>query len=67
MVYITSIALGVSVITTGILTLHDTLRKADHVKGFMRFLLGQNMQTSAQYALTCVAAAVEERVTTKGE
>lgn len=64
---ISSIALSVSVITTGILTIHDTLRKADHIRGFMRYLLSQNVPTGAQYAITVVTTALEERVTTKGE
>lgn len=55
---ITAIALGVSVITTGFLTLHDTLRKADNAKGFITFLLTQDMHVNAQTALTCVTSAL---------
>lgn len=56
---LTAIALGVSIITTGVLTLHDTLRKADHAKGFVTYILTQDMQTNAQTALTCVTSALE--------
>ena len=33
----------------------------------MRYLLSKNVPTSAQYAITVVSTALEERVVTKGE
>ena len=67
MVSLTAIALGISVVTTSILTLHDTLKQADHAKGFVTFILTQDMHTNAQTALTCVTSALEERVTAKSQ
>ncbi len=58
MVSLTAIALGVSVLTTSLLTLHDTLKQADHAQGFIRFLCSQSLPTGAQVALTCVTTAI---------
>lgn len=67
MVSLTAIALGVSFLTTSLLTFHDTLKQVEHAKGFATFLLTQDIQTNAQYALTCVTTAIEERVATRSE
>lgn len=58
MVSLTSIAIGVSVITTGILTLHDTLKQVNHARGFATYLITQNMHTNAKYAIDCVKSSI---------
>lgn len=67
MVSISAVALGISFLTTSLLTIHDTAKQVEHAKGFATFLLTQDLQSNAQYALTCVTTAIEERVTSKGE
>jgi hypothetical protein len=59
MVSITAIALGISVVTTSLLTLHDSLKQIEHGKGFATFLLTQNIQSNAKYALNCITNTIE--------
>lgn len=67
MVSLTAVALGISFLTTSFLTFHDTVKQFEHAKGFATFLLTQDIHTNAQYAMTCVTTAIEERITTRGE
>lgn len=66
MVSLTTIALGVSVITTSILTFHDTIKQAQYAQGFVSYLLNQNFEQGAQYAIDCVTSTLGERINTRG-
>jgi hypothetical protein len=59
MVSLSAVALGISFLTTSILTIHDTAKQVSHAKDFATFLLTQDIQSNAQYTLTCVTAAIE--------
>lgn len=59
MISLTAIALGVSFLSTGILTFHDTIKQADYAAGFVRFLCSQSIQNGAQVALTCATDAFQ--------
>lgn len=58
MATLTAIALGVSFITTSFLSLHDTVKQTDHARGFVRFILTQDMTVNARTALSCMKGAI---------
>lgn len=58
MVSLTAIALGVSVITTGIISLQDALKQMGNARGFIGFMLSQNMQTNTEHAIDCFKGAI---------